>query len=124
MKKMESEMNIEQIAELCHEANATYCRLYGDESQMPWNLAPEWQRQSAVNGVKFHIENPGAGPEASHENWLAEKAALGWGYGPVKDAEKKQHPCFMPYDGLPIEQRMKDSLFIAVVNCFRHRVTI
>lgn len=112
-------MTVPQIAELCHEANRTYCRLNGDDSQPAWADAPEWQKSSAINGVKFHISNPDAGPAASHENWLAEKRADGWTYGPVKDPDAKQHPCFMPYDGLPIEQRMKDSLFISIVDCFR-----
>ena len=115
-------MTIEQLAELCHEANRTYCHLIGDESQAPWKTAPEWQKVSARNGVLFHLENPGASPSASHENWLEDKTRDGWSYGPVKDPVAKQHPCFMPYDNLPVEQRMKDSLFIAVVNCFRQLV--
>lgn len=42
--------------------------------------------------------------------------AAGWKYGPVKDPERKEHPCFVPYDGLPPEQRAKDYLFRAVVH--------
>lgn len=116
-------MRIEQIAELCHEANRTYCHLNGDDFQPIWADAPVWQKTSAVTGVQFHLDNPHAGPAASHENWLKEKEADGWKYGPVKNPETKEHPCFMPYDGLPVEQRMKDSLFISVVNCFRHLVS-
>ena len=115
-------MTVEQIAELCHEANKTYCHLKGDDSQPSWVDAPEWQKTSAVNGVKFHINNPGARPDAAHANWLLEKSADGWKYGPIKNPATKEHPCFMPYDRLPIKQRMKDSLFISVVNCFRHLV--
>ncbi len=33
----------------------------------------------------------------------------------MKDAEKKEHPCFVPYAELPAKQRMKDHLFGAVV---------
>jgi len=33
----------------------------------------------------------------------------------VKDPEKKQHPCFVPYDELPIQQRRKDALFVSIV---------
>jgi hypothetical protein len=39
----------------------------------------------------------------------------GWKYGPVKDPEKKEHPCFVPYDRLPTEQKAKDYIFGAVV---------
>lgn len=107
---------VEQIARVCHEANRAYCQSIGDDSQPTWGDAPEWQRMSAINGVRFHIDHPGAGPEASHSNWLAQKAMDGWVYGPVKDPVKKQHPCMLPYEQLPAEQRFKDALFIAIVS--------
>jgi len=72
-------------------------------------------RERARNGVKFSIANPDAPPSASHDSWSAEKVADGWVYGPVKDPEAKQHPCLVPYDDLPVEQRTKDYLFQAVV---------
>ena len=34
----------------------------------------------------------------------------------VKDAERKEHPCCVPYDALPVEQKTKDYLFRAVVH--------
>lgn len=104
------------IAAVCHEANRSYCRMLGDDSQPPWESAPDWQRESAINGVRFHVANPSAGPEASHEAWLAEKEATGWKYGPVKDPDKKEHPCFVPFNELPIEQQRKDVLFRSVVH--------
>jgi hypothetical protein len=54
-------------------------------------------------------------PEQSHESWWAEKQRTGWTYGPVKDAEKKTHPCCVPYAELPREQQRKDALFFAIV---------
>lgn len=108
-------MTTEQIAIVCHEANRAYCATLGDNSQPAWADAPEWQRTSAVNGVRFHLANPAAAPSHSHEEWLKEKEATGWKYGPVKDPDKKEHPCFVPYDQLPAEQQAKDALFIAVV---------
>lgn len=108
-------MKIGDVAKLCHEANAVYCELHGDYSQPAWEKAPGWQRESAVNGVRFHLEHL-AGPEASHEHWLEEKLKAGWTYGPVKDPEKKQHPCCVPFSSLPPEQRAKDHLFRAIVH--------
>lgn len=108
-------MTVTDIARVCHEANRAYCLSLGDGSQPAWDDAPTWQRQSAIAGVEFHLANPNAGPSASHEEWLRVKAADGWVYGPVKDPVAKVHPCFVPYDELPAEQRRKDVLFIAVV---------
>lgn len=107
--------SVEQIAEVCHEANRAYCRTIGDDSQPAWADAPEWQRRSAAAGVRHALANPSAPPSASHDSWLAEKRADGWKYGPVKDPEKKEHPCFVPYEQLPPEQRRKDAVFLSVV---------
>ena len=114
---------VEHVAAVAHEANRSYCEALGDESQVAWMDAPDWQRESAKNGVRFHVETVDAGPASSHESWLAKKAADGWKYGPVKDAEKREHPCFLPYDELPDDQKAKDSLFIAVVDLYRDQLT-
>jgi hypothetical protein len=103
------------IARVCHEVNRAFCASIGDHSQPSWEQAPDWQRASAVNGVAFTIANPDAKPSDSHDSWLAEKERDGWKYGPVKDPVKKEHPCYVPYDELPLEQRTKDYLFQAVV---------
>ena len=112
-------MTVEQIAQVAHETNKAYCGSIGDTSQPVWEDAPEWQKTSAINGVKFHIENPDSPPSASHDNWLKEKTNEGWKYGEAKDPEKKEHPCFVPYEALPTEQKVKDSLFIGVVTAMK-----
>lgn len=114
--------HVESIAKKCHELNRAYCEALGDRSQVPWDDAPEWQKQSAVNGVIFHMENPTAGASASHDSWLKEKAEAGWRFGDVKDAEAKTHPCFRPYNELPVEQRVKDTLFKTVIDLELRRI--
>ena len=96
----------ESIARVCHEANRAWCQILGDDSQPPWEDAPDWQRVSAMKGVKFHIGTPDAGPQGSHESWLKLKEETGWVYGAEKDPEAKTHPCIMPFDELPPEQQM------------------
>lgn len=107
-------MDHEAIAKVCHEANRAYCQTIGDDSQPVWESAPQWQRDSAINGVAFTHANPDAPPSASHDSWLAEKKATGWKYGAVKNPEAKEHPCFVSYEQLPPEQRAKDALFQGV----------
>jgi hypothetical protein len=110
--------SIDQIALVCHETNRAYCATLGDYSQKPWEEAENWQRISAIRGVEFALANPNSPASAQHEEWLKEKEREGWKYGPVKDASKKEHPCFVPYHQLPHEQRVKDFLFKSVVRAF------
>lgn len=112
-------MKPEDIARVAHEVNRSYCSALGDPSQKPWEEAPDWQKTSAVNGVNFHLANPDAKPSESHENWLKEKLAAGWKLGPVKNEEKKEHPCCIGYEMLPLEQRAKDFIFIGVVRALK-----
>ena len=119
---METPSSIDQVARVCHEANRAYCRTLGDMSQPMWDAAPDWQKDSARNGVKFHFAALSTGakpsPSASHESWLAQKCDEGWKFGPIKNAETKEHPCFLPYDRLPLEQRRKDYIFAAICEAF------
>lgn len=112
-------LTYEQIAEVCHENNRAYCHAHGDYSLLSWRMTPQNIKDSAVDGVTYHIQNPDSSPEQSHSNWLKFKQADGWVYGLVKDAEKKVHPCMVPYGQLPLEQRVKDYLFAAVVDTLR-----
>ena len=109
------EAALEPIACAAHMANRAYCIAQGDTSQPLWEDAPEWQKSSARNGVRAILTNPDTTPEQSHEGWLKQKTEEGWKYGAVKDPDKKEHPCFLPYAELPESQRMKDAIFGATV---------
>lgn len=109
---------IPQIAAVCHTVNKAYCEAMGDDSQPDWKDAPDWQKNSAIEGVKLHLEDD-IGPGASHEAWMKLKLEEGWKYGKKKDPEKKEHPCLVPFDKLPAEQQLKDYLFAAVVQGFK-----
>ena len=111
-------MNVEQIAKTCHEVNKAFCESIGDNSQPSWANAPDWQKESAINGVKFHLSNPNSKPSDSHNNWMKEKDADGWIFGEIKDSEKKEHPCMVAYEELPKDQQTKDALFISIVRSF------
>jgi hypothetical protein len=103
------------VARICHEVNRAYCAAHGDTSHLSWDEAPDWQRESALAGVQAIVDNPHMTPEHAHLGWLSQKAAEGWVYGAVKDATRKTHPCIVPYADLPLADRVKDHLFVAVV---------
>jgi len=104
------------IAQLCHEVNRVWCSMNGDLSQPSWADAPNWQKQSAADGVLFHMDNPDAGDSASHDNWSKMKLADGWVWGEVKDPDAKTHHCLVPFEKLPKDQQIKDALFRSIVH--------
>lgn len=110
---------IEAIAKVCHQANKAFCEANNDDSQKDWNDAEDWQKQSAIMGVKLRIDNPKAKSDAQHNAWMKDKLADGWTYGKVKDAKKKTHPCLVPFIKLPKFQQQKDALFCAIVDSLK-----
>lgn len=109
------EREMQSMARVAHEINRVYCAFLGDTSQLPWDDAPSWQKESSIAGVRGIVEGKITRPSQSHESWLAHKRSEGWTYGPTKDPEKKQHPCLVEFDQLSREQQWKDIFFFAVV---------
>ena len=105
---------IESIARICHEANRALQEAAGeDQVSPPWDDAPEYQRESSMEGVRTALA--GATPEDLHEAWRTAREAAGWTHGTEKDEGKKTHPCLVDYDDLPAEQQLKDQVFAAIV---------
>lgn len=111
----------EIIARICHNVNRALCQAAKDYSQVFWDEAPEWQKESMLKGVQFALETPRQ-PQDMHNNWLRDKLADGWSYGPTKDSELKTHPCMVPHSELPYEQRVKDYVSLAIVREVRQLI--
>lgn len=43
-----------------------------------------------------------------HEVWALSRISQGWTYGKQRDDEKKTHPCLVPYEELPEEEKEYD----------------
>ena len=43
-----------------------------------------------------------------HEEWAATRIAQGWRFGPERNDARKEHPCLIPYEELPEEERTYD----------------
>jgi len=113
------ELQIGYIAKSCHEANRIWCQANGDQTQEHWNKAEQWQRDSAIKGVEFRINNPEAKEDSQHNAWMEDKIADGWKYGEVKNSENKTHPCIVAFSDLPKFQQKKDKLFCAIVDTLK-----
>lgn len=118
MSKSYQNMVVGDIARRAHEVNRVYCASIGDNSQKRWDVAPGWQRESAIGCVKEIMDNPHMEVGDAHAAWLKHKLDTGWVYGKVKDAGARTHPCMVPFEDLPSAQQMKDVLFINVVKSF------
>ena len=110
---------IAKIAQVCHEANKAWCEANLDNSQKSWEDAAEWQINSAIQGVKYRLENPDAKEDAQHNAWMEDKISNGWVYGVVKDEKLKTHPCLVPFELLPMVPQQKDKLFCAIVDSLK-----
>jgi RyR domain len=119
MSQLFSPDQLQTIARVVHEANRAYCVTLGDHSQKSWDETPDDVKQSAIDGINHITESHTTiTPRDSHENWCAFKRSQGWTYGPVKDSEKKTHPSLKPYEELWPAERVKDAIFIGIVQAF------
>lgn len=125
---MDKKLNVntvELLSRLAHEINRAYCDGIAEgylpqlaqvyPRQPEWEDAPDWQKDSCRAGVRAVLNGDAETPAQQHELWMKQKLDNGWRFGPTKDAERKTHPCLLPYEQLPLEQRVKDHLFRASV---------
>lgn len=43
-----------------------------------------------------------------HDVWAAGRMSEGWKWGPVRDDDKRETPCLVPYEELPDEEKAYD----------------
>jgi hypothetical protein len=103
-----------EIAEACHELNRVLMRFSGTPVDPPW-ADITWQ-ESAIADVAAARADPGLTPERMHEDWVTRKVVAGWTWGPVRDPERKTHPCIvLGYDDVPLRERVKDTAWLALI---------
>lgn len=54
--------------------------------------------QELTEQIAFHV----------HEIWASTRIAEGWNYGKIRNDEMKEHPCLVPYDELPENEKDYD----------------
>ncbi|MFE9742909.1 RyR domain-containing protein [Streptomyces sp. NPDC006477] len=107
-------VTVQQIAQVCHEANRGW---QGARSER--YIAQEWtatlleSRETTIQGVRSVLAGKSA--EECHEEWVESYRLYGWRYGETKDEFQKTHPCMVPYNQLPDFVRMKNSIFAGIV---------
>ncbi len=107
-------IEIDAVARVVHEANSAYCIAIGDPILPSWNDLDESYKNSYRIGIEKVLS--GSTPEEQHESWMKERISQEWVYGTQLDRVSKIHPNLVSYNQLPLAQRKKDKLFIAIVN--------
>lgn len=100
-------------AKAAHNAVRLYRTMIG-EDDAAWVDLPPWQQESILFATRSIVETPGITPSRLHALWRAHRELDGWTLGPFSYREKT-HPNMLPYESLPVAQRLKDDLFLGVV---------
>lgn len=108
-------MDDNKIVKIAHEVNKVYRIALGDYSQPDWDDLSDHQKKSALASVAFYRANPYASPEDNHNEWIKDMKSRGWKHGEIKDTQKKEHPCIIPFNDFPQDQKAKDYIFRGIV---------
>jgi hypothetical protein len=106
----------EQIAPVVHEAIRAYQKVLGQKPSPAWEDAT-WEKESTLEGVKFALADPTPGQQ--HNQWMEERLAAGWTWGPQKDSDAKTNPTLVPFEQLPESEQAKDTLLIAITRALK-----
>ncbi|MGH7791481.1 MAG: RyR domain-containing protein, partial [Thermodesulfobacteriota bacterium] len=108
------------IARVCHEANRTLQAALNEPlsaRSSSWENSSEDIKLSVEHGVLRALK--GATPEELHEECFVYKTRHGWVHGEFKSDKYKTHPNLVSYDRLPESQKLKDKLFLAIVETLK-----
>ncbi len=119
-KTFEPRTPIDIIARVTHEALASYCAAAGLVSDPAvqgsnWAQLPEWMRKVLCDATLQIAQNPKMTGKEIHDIWLKDRIKAGWCWAEKLSDEDRTHPFMMPYEKLPLAQRVKDDLMIALV---------
>lgn len=110
-----TDTEILEISKIAHETMREYKESLG-EPLPAWDNAAQWMKDSTVDTIKDIMSDPSKTAEDIHNEWMRQKIASGWKYGPVKDAEQKTNPLLIPFNNLTVQEKIKDSLMSEVCN--------
>jgi len=57
--------------------------------------------------------------EEAHDSWTKKYLEMGWVYGKEYDPENKVHPDIVPYNELDLKEKVKDEVFLRLVEIAR-----
>lgn len=110
------QMDVSQIAEMCHQFWRTHCRIKGLPVEKDWSELNKKEKQTALWGVKHVLENLDITPAGLYLAWRERKKDQGWKPGKVKDKRKKSHPLILDdFENLPDYEKDNYIIFLSIV---------
>lgn len=106
-----------KIAQECHRLNNELMLTNGEiQNAADWSELDSHTKFMNLKSVKKILDNPDITAKDIHDEWMKNKMLDGWTYGEVKDANLKTHPLIIDFELLNDVDKMKDQIFIDVVN--------
>ncbi len=113
----EQYLKMVEVAKECHIANNN---LMVTNNEIPnpidWNDLSTHTKHINISSVKKIYDNPSITAKDIHDEWMKNKIKDGWKYGDVKDDELKTHHLIVDFDKMNDVDKMKDQIFIDIVN--------
>jgi hypothetical protein len=81
-----------------------------------WDGLDEEDHLRILDAVRYTIVNRMEGAQSRHNKWAKEKMKEGWTYGTVYSLNRKCDPNVCEWEKLPVVERHRMRLFVAVVN--------
>lgn len=107
-------MKVADIAKVCYEVNNAYRSAVGEMTKVGWDKLGKEAKAALIKGIEESLKEPKSA-EQQHNTWLENMLAEGWKYAEKLNEKEKEHPQMVPFLGLPLEQRVKDSIFTAII---------
>lgn len=108
------------IARVAYDARKSFALVNG-QTEPDWFKLEPWQRTAFLSQIRNIILNRGFSAEVMQEVYVADRAELGWTYGPRLDVRLKRDPFLLPWSKLSQFQRRSEQLVVAVVEAFREQ---
>jgi len=120
LKELSTDAICSITAQVAYAANRQYVDIIGGRVvNLTWAEAPYELKQSLIEAVRNHMTNPKTSEE-THVAWCEARKAQGYRLGKHINHKKKTHSSLIRYQDLPFEEKLKDALFVGIVDIFTY----
>ncbi len=114
--------NITVIAGVCHGAIRNWLSGIELADGTAWLDLEPWIRTDYIRAVSYVVDRYTLGEKTTerqlHEEWVEHRKAHGWRYGEKKCVKTRLDPVLLPWEELTEIQKLRDRLFLNIVNTF------